>query len=286
MIDRLLSFPSPFPEHPGTIRLLEPATADVALFREKLLAASYGRPFLLENNYTRGLLFDLDYIQSRMQLTAPDSLDLVYSHYMMAFVLFHTQVKRMVLLGLGGGSLAKYCRRHLPHIDLTAVEAHPDVIAFRDAFMLPPDGENFHVIHADAAEYVARSGAPFDVILMDAFDGRGVAPSVSQGGFYRRARARLSDKGLLVANISGESHERRAHLDLIRDTFGDNLLIANVDEGSNHIVFAFRNEQFEPRWKWIASQADALKARFGLDFPKIAADFRRNQQRGCSGLTI
>ena len=280
MLDHLLTFPSPFPDHPGTVRLLEPADADAAPFREQLLDGSYGRPFVLENEHTRGLLFNLDYIQSSMRLAAPDALDLVYSHYMMAFVLFHTQVRRLLLLGLGGGSLAKFCHRHLPQVDFTAVEFHPDVIALREAFLLPPDDEHFRVIEADAAAYVAEAGPPFDVILMDAFDGRGIAQSVTEVGFYELARRRLAAKGLLVANISGESHERRAHLDLIRDAFGDNLLLANVDDGANHVVFASADPRFEPRWKWIGSQALAMKARFGLDFPKIAGEFRRNQERG------
>ncbi|HET6720383.1 MAG TPA: fused MFS/spermidine synthase [Rhodocyclaceae bacterium] len=286
LLSQLLTFSSPFPEHPGTIRLLEPAGADAEPFRRQLLAATYPRPFLLENDSTRGLLFDLDYIQSSMRLDAPDALDLLYSHYMMAFLLFHTQVKTMVLLGLGGGSLAKYCYRHLPQVDLTAIEFNPDVIAFRRAFHLPEDDQRFRVIEADAALYVAADGPPFDVILMDAFDGRGVAQSVTQLSFYQLARQRLSKSGILVANISGESAERRAHLDLIREAFGDNLLVANVDDGSNHIIFAFRDPHFEPRWKWIASQAQAMKARFGLDLPKIAAEFRRNQERGWESVPI
>jgi spermidine synthase len=282
----LLSFPSPFPDHPGTVRLLEPADADPAPFRQQLIAATYLRPFLLEDGTTRGLLFDLDYLQSSMRFDAPDALDLLYSHYMMAFLLFHTQVRRVLLLGLGGGSLAKFCYRRLPQIDLTAVEFHPDVIAFREAFRLPPDDERFRVVEADAAVYVGEPGPPIDVILMDAFDGRGVAQSVSQAAFYRQVRQRLSSKGVLVANISGESGQRRVHLDLIRDAFGDNLLIANADQGSNHIVFAFRDPVFEPRWKWISSQAVAMKARFGLDFPRIASELRRNQERGWENVPL
>jgi spermidine synthase len=285
-IAKLLSFPSPFPDHPGTVRLLEPADAEVGPFRQQLTDATYSRPFLLEDGTTRGLLFDLDYIQSSMRFNAPDALDLLYSHYMMAFLLFHTQVKRVLLLGLGGGSLAKFCYRRLPQLDFTAVEFHPDVIAFRDAFHLPPDDGRFRVVQADAAIYVAEPGQLFDVVLMDAFDGRGVAQSVTQAAFYRQARQRLDSKGVLVANISGESGQRRAHLDLIRDAFGDNLLIANADQGSNHIVFAFREPGFEPRWKWISSQAVAMKARFGLDFPGIAAELRRNQERGWENVPL
>ena len=282
----MLSFASPFKDHPGIVRLLEPIDANQELLKQQLLSGLYPRPFLLEDATTRGLLFDLGYIQSSMRLNAPDALDLLYSHYMMAFVLFNTQVKNIALLGLGGGSLAKFCYRHLPNVDFTAVECHPDVIAFREAFFLPPDNERFRIIQADAADFVAERNRQYDVILMDAFDGRGLAASVTQLGFYRQAKKCLSAKGTLVANISGESHERRLSLDLIRDAFGDNLLLASVDNGCNHIVFASNDPRFEPRWKWISSQAVAMKSRFGLDFPRIAEDFRRNQERGWESVPL
>ena len=221
-----------------------------------------------------------------MRLDAPNALDLIYLQYMMAFVLFHTQIKRILLLGLGGGALAKFCHHHLPDADLVAVESHPDVIAFRDFFHIPCDSARFSVQLSDAALHIEQPAPGVDIILMDAFDGQGVAPSVSQIAFYRQAKNRLNAKGILVANISGESEARQNHLELIRSAFGDNLLLASVDQGSNHIVIAFRDSLFEPRWKWINQQALAMKARFGIDLPKIAADFRRNQVRGWESVPL
>ena len=55
---------------------------------------------------------------------------------------------------------------------------------------------------------------------------------------------------------------------MIRKGFGDNVLLLPLPEDGNHIVFAFRDPGFEPRWRWIGEQAGAMRARYGLDGPE------------------
>ena len=62
----------------------------------------------------RFLHFGLDTVQSAMRLDDPDRLSLRYTRKMMAFLLFNRAPERILLLGLGGGSLAKFCYRRLP----------------------------------------------------------------------------------------------------------------------------------------------------------------------------
>lgn len=280
---RFFVLPSPFDAQAGTLRLLEAADASPGVLRQQLLDGSYGKPFLLENGRTRSLLFSLDYIQSSMRLDAPDALDLAYTQKMMAFLLFHTNVKRLLLLGLGGGSLAKFCLRHLPNLDLTAVEADARVLAFREAFHIPPDSPRFRVVVADAAAYVAETPERFDVILVDAFDAAGFAASVSARSFYQQAYRCLTPKGVLVANLAGERDQRRGHLDFLRDPFGDNILLLPLEDDCNDIAYAFQDARFEPRWKWIGSQAKAMRARYGIDFPQIAVRLERHWRLGLEG---
>jgi spermidine synthase len=57
---------------------------------------------------------------------------------MMGFLLFRHEPREILMFGLGGGSLAKYCHRHLPAARIR-VEIDSDVIAFRDQFAVPPN---------------------------------------------------------------------------------------------------------------------------------------------------
>ena len=275
---KIFELPCPFLTEYGVIRFF----ADADCTSETLLASigkgEYDEPFIIDDGAARTLYFTLDYTQSVMRLDQPDALELAYTRKMMSFLLFLPQVKKILMLGLGGGSLAKFCLRHLPQIEITAVEINPTVIAFRDQFALPPDSERFHIVQGDAVEYVANADAKFDVVLVDAFDRHGAAPAACTREFYENVRKRLSGRGLAVINLASERREREAYLDALREAFADNIITLPVADDGNTIAFAFRDPNFEPRWRWIESQAKALQKRFGLDFPKFADRLNKSRK--------
>jgi spermidine synthase len=132
----------------------------------------------------------------------------------------------------------------------------------------------------DAIEHVALVAERHDVVMLDAFDPQGVAPTLCNRGFYADVRGCLDRHGVLVANLVGDKSERAAHLAMIRKGFGDNVLLLPLPDDGNHVVFAFRDPGFEPRWRWIAEQAGAMRARYGLDFPAFAAKLERSRKLG------
>ena len=277
---------SPFRGDRGRLELLEPPEGDFARIREQLLAGTYPKPFVLEENGSRSLHFSRSLVQSGMRLDSPWALEYAYTRQMMAFLLFVHEPGEILVLGLSGGSLVKYCHRHLAPARLTVVEIDADVIAFRDEFRVPPDGERLRVRLGDAAEHIARQEARADVILMDAFDRDGLAPSLSSQDFYADARSVLARSGVLVANLVGEDRRRMAHLERIHAAFEGNVILVPVEEEGNHIAFAFRNAAFEPRWRRIESQACAMRRRYGLDLPRMAALLERSRKLGYAGRAL
>lgn len=268
----LLELPSPYSIVPGVFRLIEKGgCADPDTLLERIVSGSYERPFIVDDGTSRALHFSLVYIQSEMLVARPFELALAYTRKMMGFLLFVAQPRNILLLGLGGGSLAKYCHRHLPLARITVVEISPDVIAFRDEFHVPRDDARFKVVCADAADFLDASREQFDVILVDAFDRCGFAESVSVPKFYASVCQRLSSSGVLVANLAGTKDERTAHLGMIHETFGDNILAVPVADEENQVVFAFRNRDFQPRWPQVGSQAELMRHRFDIDFAYIAS---------------
>ena len=147
----MLELPNPFPNEGGVIRLLEPRGGDREALIDRVLARRYDKPFVIEDDGARCLYFTRAFIQSEMRLADPYALEFAYTRKMMGFLLFLPEPRSILMLGLGGGSLARYCRRHLPAARLTAVEIDADVIAFREQFLLPAEGERFRVVRADAA---------------------------------------------------------------------------------------------------------------------------------------
>lgn len=260
------------------LRLLEPPGSSLESLWRRLFEGTYDKPFIVDNGRRRFLHFDLDAVQSVMEVQAPDKLVLAYTRKMMAFLLFNRTPGRILLLGLGGGSLAKFCYGRLPSAALTAVETNADVIALREEFRVPADDERFRVIRADGADYVAQLPACKDVILADACDRTGIAPELGAVEFYRNAHRSLAPGGVFVANLCGNPDSRAAHLLKIRNAFDDEFLTLRVRQDGNVIVFAFKDRRPEVDWEHLEARACDLKREFGLDFPKsvrrIALDWK------------
>jgi spermidine synthase len=264
----LLSMDSPFPEQQHTLRLLEPPDSCQQSLWERLFATTYSKPFIIDSGSQRRLQFDLFTVQSAMHREHPDRLILAYTRKMMAFLLFNRTPARILLLGLGGGSLAKFCYRHLPYTAITTVEVNPDVIALREAFRIPADDDRFRVICADGADYLARLGLSQDVILADACDREGIAPNLDTIEFYQDAHRCLFSGGVFVANVCGDLNGCAAHVGKIRTVFGDDIMTLQVRPDGNLIVIAFKERRPEIDWEQMEIAATDLKRRLGLDFPR------------------
>lgn len=276
----MFEMPSPFETQPGVVRLLEPPDADAAALRRALVEGRYGKPFVIQDQGVRALHFAPDQVQSAMRLEAPNALNFRYTREMMGFLLFAPKLREILMLGLGGGSLAKFCHHHLPGSRVTVVENDPWVVALRDEFMVPPDGPRLQVLTGDAADYVARCDSQPDVILVDAFDLHGYAASIASGSFYALAREALARDGVLVANLVGDRAERLDHVAAVRGAFGEASLLLPVPGDGNDLVFAFRNPSYSPRWRAIDKLARELKAGLGLDFPRLARRLERSDKLG------
>jgi spermidine synthase len=197
------------------------------------------RPFLLESALTTSLHFAGNEIQSQMWKHAPEALALEYTQTMMGFALFNLAPQRIAMVGLGGGSLAKFCHRHLPDSNIVVVEINAQVVALRDAFQVPPDDARFQVQLGDGADLVGRARAEFDVLLVDGYDQGGLPPKLCSAGFYQHCRRALRDGGVLVANIVCAHPHYHMLIGRIRSAFDDAVLIVRDAEGRNDIVFAW-----------------------------------------------
>jgi len=271
----LFAMPSPFDTEVGTLLLREPPGAAAGALRARLLDESYDKPFVVDDGQLRYLYFNIRLMQSAMRLAAPDALELRYTQTMMAFLLFQPRPARIALIGLGGGSLLKFCHRQLPAADLTAVEIDPDVIALGEAFLLPPAGPRLRVLEADGAAWLAQTAPDLDVLLIDAFDADGFAPALAGREFLDCARERLSARGILVVNLAGEAERYAGLVADAMAVFDAQAIVVPVPEDGNHVLFAFREQPFEPRWRWLHNQARELRARHGLDFPALAQKLER-----------
>ncbi|MGS0895432.1 spermine/spermidine synthase domain-containing protein [Burkholderia stagnalis] len=199
-----------------------------------------GQPFVLETRHAVSLHFDHLSTQSFMSLRDPLKLALGYTRVMMGFLLLQPAPAHICMLGLGGGSLAKYCYRHLPAAAIDAVEINPDVIALRDVFRIPSDDARFKVVCADGADYVTREEVRTDVILHDAFVAEGMPGRCSDAAFFAACRARLSDAGILVINFTDDDPALPLHLERLKSVFGSCCTVVPCGDDNNFVAFAWK----------------------------------------------
>jgi spermidine synthase len=274
-----LNVPAAVLRESGVILLREPPDADTDELTVSLCAGNYHKPFVVDDGRERRLHFSLAYVQSAMDIHDPYALRIAYTRKMMAFLLFLPRPKHVLIVGLGGGSLTKFCYRRLPRARVTTVEVDEDVIAFGELFGVPAPDARMSIVHADATDYLATTAERADVILLDGFDKLGIVPTFCDAAFYRNLRARLRPQGMLVMNVAGAEDTRCAHLGLIADTFLDNLIVQEVGNDGNRVVFAFNDPDFVPDWDRIKREAKRLAQHHGLDFPAFAHKLRRSHHR-------
>jgi spermidine synthase len=154
------------------------------------------------------------------------------------------------MIGLGGGSLAKFCYHQLPASQLTVLEINPYVIALRREFQIPDDDERFAVMAADGALYLqnaAGDNPEFDVLLVDGFDQDGQPPALCSQRFYDDCFAALAAGGVLVVNLHYDHPDYPLLAERVKRSFGGNAVEVLADEKSNAIVFASRGPAISPR---------------------------------------
>ncbi len=196
------------------------------------------KPFLHETRKMKSLHFSIAEVQSCMDMKQPDSLELAYTRTMMGFLLFHPMPLRIGMIGLGGGSLAKFCYRHLPQADISVLEINPHVIALRNDFSVPADDERFRVIRADGARYVRAHEGAFDVLLVDGYDYDGLPGELSSKRFYDDVSDCLRPSGVMAANIHLGNAEFPLLVARVGRSFNGAALAVKEHESGNAVVFA------------------------------------------------
>ncbi|MEI7967836.1 MAG: polyamine aminopropyltransferase [Betaproteobacteria bacterium] len=226
--------------------------------------------WISERGGVRTLHLGSDTVQSAMRIAAPDDLELSYTRAMMGFLLFHPSPRQFLMIGLGGGSVAKFSRRAFAGASIAVVECNRQVVAMaRSMFCVPPDDERFRVIIDDGGEYVRAHPACCDVLMVDAYDARSQVEALATEDFYEAARQALEPDGVLVVNLWSSDPRFDAYLQRIERVFGCRVVCLPAERKGNVAVFAFRGRVPVTRWDQLRERARALEPSTGLEMLKF-----------------
>jgi spermidine synthase len=245
--------------------------------------------------------------QSCQDKDDPDRLLFEYTQMSFVGLVLQPHPQRVLVAGLGGGSIPRAFLRLYPKVVVDAVEIDPAVIEVARTFFALPADPRLNVIERDARVYVKaakRDGIRYDYIVLDAFNGEYIPEHLMTREFLEECRAVLAPGGVLVANTFSRSRLYDSESRTYQAAFG---WLLNVKHGvTNRIVVTqngpvtgrstFRalletlvDEQGAPRAGLDPEVAAALAMlpRLGIDLVRIAAraDDRPDWEPGAPILT-
>jgi len=225
----------------------------------------------------RSLHFGSPPMQSRMRRAEPATLVLDYTQAMMLPLLFRRPA-RVLLLGLGGGSLAKFLFHALARCRIDVVESRAAVVRLAEAFFYLPRDPRLTVTVDDAHRVVGACRHRYDLILVDLFDAWGPAPVLAELGFLGDCRACLHDDGVLAMNLWCEDRAQPAVEAHLTHLFADRCLNLSMADRDNRVVLAFQGGL--PHWslRQARQQARQLGPTLNLPLLTLVSEFRRHNR--------
>jgi spermidine synthase len=225
------------------------------------------QPTISESDGVRYLHFNTEWIQGAMRIADPAELVLEYTAQMMAWLLFLNppQDEAIGLLGLGSGSLARFCLKRT-RSPVIAIEWNPRVTAVCHMFFRLPSAGRLDVQHEDAAVWVADpvNAGRCQVLMVDLYDAQARGPVRDSVRFYRDCRRVLGDTGVLAVNLFGDHDSFPRNIDNLSSAFGGRLAILPEIDAGNRIVLAFSGPPIDIPAGDLLERAAVVESAYGL----------------------
>src|SRR5436309_15068076 len=140
-------------------------------------------------------------MQSAMNLKDPTTLRLIYSRYTSLGFTFRPDAKRILIIGLGGGSIPKKLQKEFPALEIDVVEIDPEVIQIAKNHFNVRESNRLHLHAQDGRLYLTRTANQYDIILLDAYYADAMALDLATREFFALAQRKLPPDGIVVANL-------------------------------------------------------------------------------------
>lgn len=226
---------------------------------------------IYDSGETRSLYFGGKYLQSRMSLSAPHLLLLPYTQYMMFSLLLTRELQRVLLIGLGAGSLVRFLRHHFPACSIDAVDNSEQVIKLAKGYFQLQEDNRLHIYCQDGQHFLTASPArdKYQLILLDAFDEQGMSAHIYDKSCFRLCAGALQPDGILCCNLWSGVSETVARITAdLAGCFPGRLLLPVPERGNVICVAAAAPLE----WDRICRQRDELRRmreRYDLNFQKM-----------------
>ena len=170
--------------------------------------------------------------QSCILLSDRDRLVFGYTRMMMGALYLNPSPERVLIVGLGGGTLPGALQKMLPAAQIDIVEVDPAVVRVARTYFQFAPGPTTRIVEQDGRVFVKRmlrKGVKYDLVMLDAFDHEYIPEHLLTREFLGEIRKILSQEGALAANTFTSSrlydHESATYYGVFGDFY--NLKMEN-----------------------------------------------------------
>jgi spermidine synthase len=189
------------------------------------------------------------------------------------------ELKKVLMLGLGGGSISTYLGRFMPDVAIDTVEIDRRVIEVAKQYFGLRETERVRYLDGDGRVFLNRNRGLYDLILLDAYRGGFVPFHLLTKEFYTLVKQRLTPGGAVASNVHDGTKlyhstvktlgEVFPTLDLYPTGAGEVIAIATMTDGLDKDVLASRAAALQERYMFRHPLSDALRRR--MDNPRAQA---------------
>ena len=233
----------------------------------------YSNVYINQHENELHLKFDADSraVQSVIDINQPYSINMENLQYLMGILMFIPPPERILILGIGGGTMVHFFRHHFPDCDITGVDMDEELIDIaHQHLMLPPASDNTHYIYQDAQQFITETGQQFDLVVVDIFDGSESPNWIKTLQTAQQLSTMLTIKGAIAYNLLVESDKEFAHFYAqLREQFNQQTLCLESDENENILVYALNFQVPQNSFTENIQRAQEVSGKYSIPMTEI-----------------
>ncbi len=215
----------------------------------------------------RALHFSTPAIQSLLDPQAPEQLQLDYTIAMALALLIHPAPQRVLLIGLGGGSLVHFIHHYFPAIKIDVIEKSPAVIQVAHDYFLLPEDQRIQLYCGDAQQIIPTLTEQYDLIFNDAYSDQGPDAALYADNLHQQVIRLLGRQGVLVSNLWQRHIEDNLALLRVLKPQLPAMAYHKDKEGRNLVLFSSCSPWSKPQ---LAPRSRQLSQRSGTPFDEYS----------------
>lgn len=209
--------------------------------------------------------------QSLVKLDDPEYLELAYTPVALSGLALCAEPQRMLVLGLGGGTLPMFLRHQYPGAEIDVVDINPEVAAAAVSQLGFREDARMRIHITDGRKFIENTRTPYDAVFLDAFGANAVPPHLTTREFLAAVRRAVKPDGVVVGNLwsTATNPPYAAMVATYREVF-ETLHVLRVTASNNRILLA--TPRIDPP-ATLAERAGALslRKRFRFDLGALVS---------------